>query len=150
MRWHQNIFLASPHTVASLISGLSQPMVFIDHQLNSSQLVHHLRSTFFFKTWQASLVEPLDLHLPDCHSVTFVFQATEDARKVAEEERALALAEIEKARAAIEKVEKALHVLDSASSSREKEVLLYFKLNLDVRLICVSCQLPLAHIYFVS
>jgi len=42
---------------------------------------------------------------------------------VAEEERALALAEIEKARAAIEKVEKALQVHDSASSSREKEVL---------------------------
>ncbi|KAE8806721.1 stomatal closure-related actin-binding protein 1-like [Hordeum vulgare] len=47
--------------------------------------------------------------------------ATEDARKVAEEERALALAEIEKSRAAIEKVEKALQEHDSASSSREKE-----------------------------
>jgi hypothetical protein len=42
---------------------------------------------------------------------------------VAEEERALALAEIEKSRAAIAKVEKALQEHDSASSSREKEVL---------------------------
>uniref|UniRef100_A0A804QYL3 Stomatal closure-related actin-binding protein 1 n=2 Tax=Zea mays TaxID=4577 RepID=A0A804QYL3_MAIZE len=50
----------------------------------------------------------------------FLKQATEDARKVAEEERALALAEIEKARAAIEKVEKAWRVHDFASSSREK------------------------------
>jgi len=54
----------------------------------------------------------------------FLKQATEDARKVAEEERALALAEIEKARAAIEKVEKAWHVHDFASSSREKAVLI--------------------------
>ncbi|GJN17413.1 hypothetical protein PR202_gb04475 [Eleusine coracana subsp. coracana] len=41
-----------------------------------------------------------------------VANATEDARKVAEEERALALAEIEKARAAVEKVEKSLQVMD--------------------------------------
>ena len=42
---------------------------------------------------------------------------------MAEEERALALAEIEKSRAAIAKVEKALQEHDTASSSREKEVL---------------------------
>jgi hypothetical protein len=43
-------FLASPHTVASLTSGLSQPMIFIGHQLNSSQLVRRLTGTsFFFK-----------------------------------------------------------------------------------------------------
>ncbi|XP_015699200.1 stomatal closure-related actin-binding protein 1-like isoform X1 [Oryza brachyantha] len=52
---------------------------------------------------------------------SFLKQATEDARKVAEEERALALAEIEKARAAIAKVEKGLQEHDAASSSREKE-----------------------------
>ncbi|KAL5673563.1 hypothetical protein ACJX0J_017869, partial [Zea mays] len=52
----------------------------------------------------------------------FLKQATVDARKVAEEERALALAEIEKARAAIEKVEKAFHVHDSTKSSREEEI----------------------------
>ncbi|KAG8055070.1 hypothetical protein GUJ93_ZPchr0001g32630 [Zizania palustris] len=52
---------------------------------------------------------------------SFLKQATEDARKVAEEERALALGEIEKARAAIAKVEKGLQEHDAASSSREKE-----------------------------
>uniref|UniRef100_A0A0D9YGA8 Stomatal closure-related actin-binding protein coiled-coil domain-containing protein n=2 Tax=Oryza glumipatula TaxID=40148 RepID=A0A0D9YGA8_9ORYZ len=52
---------------------------------------------------------------------SFLKQATEDARKVAEEERALALAEIEKARTAIAIVEKGLQEHDAASSSREKE-----------------------------
>jgi hypothetical protein len=73
---------------------------------------------------------------------------------VAEEERALALTEIEKARAAIEKVEKALQVHDSASSSREKEVLPYFTMNAIFDLYCIicslsCCKLPLAHTYFV-
>ncbi|KAG8078226.1 hypothetical protein GUJ93_ZPchr0007g3993 [Zizania palustris] len=47
--------------------------------------------------------------------------ATEDARKVAEEERALALGEIEKARAAVAKVKKGLQEHDVSSSSREEE-----------------------------
>lgn len=54
---------------------------------------------------------------------------------MAEEERALALAEIEKSRAAIAKVEKALQEHDSASSSREKEVLPQFIMSLDVSLL---------------
>ncbi|KAL5223343.1 hypothetical protein ABZP36_028056 [Zizania latifolia] len=53
---------------------------------------------------------------------SFLKQATEDARKVAEEERSLALGEIEKARAAIAKVEKGLQEHDVASSSREEEI----------------------------
>lgn len=74
---------------------------------------------------------------------------------MAEEERALALAEIEKARVSIEKVEKALQVHDSASSSREKEVLPYFTMDVPLTCdycICIICSLscckvPLAHIY---
>lgn len=71
---------------------------------------------------------------------------------MAEEERALALAEIEKARASIEKVEKALQVHDSASSSREKEVLPYFTMDVPLTCICIisslsCCKVPLAHIY---
>jgi hypothetical protein len=57
---------------------------------------------------------------------------------VAEEERALALAEIEKSRAAIAKVEKALQEHDSASSSREKEVLPPLIMILDVYLLLLN------------
>nr|CAD1829578.1 unnamed protein product [Ananas comosus var. bracteatus] len=53
----------------------------------------------------------------------FLKQATEDARKVAEEERAIALAEIEKAKAAIKRVEQALEEHELSTTSTENQEL---------------------------
>lgn len=55
-------------------------------------------------------------------SFCWFLQATEDARKVAEEERAIALAEIEKAKAAIKRVEQALEEHELSTTSTENQV----------------------------
>ncbi|XP_072954997.1 stomatal closure-related actin-binding protein 1 [Typha angustifolia] len=51
----------------------------------------------------------------------FLKQATEDAKKVVEEEKALALGEIERAKAAIERVEQALREHELSTSNTEEQ-----------------------------
>ncbi|KAJ4750943.1 stomatal closure actin-binding-like protein [Rhynchospora pubera] len=53
----------------------------------------------------------------------FLKQATEDAKKVVEEERALAIAEIEKAKSAIERVEKAWFERETVTDDKDQQEL---------------------------
>lgn len=50
-------------------------------------------------------------------------QSSEDAKKLVDEERALARAEIESARAAVQRVEEALHKHEEMSRATGKQVL---------------------------
>ena len=59
------------------------------------------------------------------------FQATEDAKKVVEEEKAYAQAEIESARESMQRIEQALHEQEELSGSVEKQVLIPLTLQMN-------------------
>lgn len=56
-------------------------------------------------------------------------QATEDAKKLVEEERAFARAEIENARAAVQRVEEALQVQERIAKNSGNQVVMFFSFS---------------------
>lgn len=98
-----------------------------DQSINSSQFVLNtsqisLFSVFFHYFFIVTLILILIID-------TICSQASEDAKKLVEEERAYARAEIENARAAVQRVEEALHEYEQMSGASGKQVFLAFWLS---------------------
>lgn len=81
-----------------------------------------LVSVFFFLFFIVTLILILIVD-------TICSQASEDAKKLVEEERAYARAEIENARAAVQRVEEALQEYERMSGTAGKQVFLAFLLS---------------------
>lgn len=65
-------------------------------------------------------------------------QASEDAKKLVDEERAFARAEIENAREAVQRVEEALQEHERMSRAAGKQVSSF-------QLLCISCSQPISY-----
>lgn len=88
-------------------------------------LYAHVLSHAATRTYSRIILHTLFLSFLSFDNCT-VLQASEDAKKLVDEERAFARAEIENARAAVQRVEEALQEHERMSRALGKQVLLQF------------------------